>query len=184
VEHETYVCRSVERLLHDGEPQHQALTWLEDEVSRVNREHYQLGLEQISFKSAQNAQKKRPGRSQSSFQFLVSQALLQEDASSSLAHWRCRDEHLSRWSQFGSQRQFGSRTNLNATQTWFAEGEWDAYCLGWIARQQGKKSGDRLQYGGGCGTVPPKEQLEQLPRRVVVFYDRNGLNPHTGAAWG
>jgi len=51
------VCRSVERLLLDGEPQHQALTWLEDEVSRQTIEHY-LGLEQISFKSTQNALEK------------------------------------------------------------------------------------------------------------------------------
>jgi len=34
---------------------------------------------------------------------------------------------------------------------------------------------------GGCGTVPPKEQLEQLPGDVVVFYDRNDPpNSHQG----
>ncbi len=186
---ESYVCRSVERLLrHQGEPQQQALTWLEGRgFTRQTIDHYQLGLEQISFKSAQNALQKEiywaiaifipvPGRPGRYYKKMRVAPWLTGDA---------RPAHLNPWSQFGVPTTIWfTYKPEDATQTWFAEGEWDAMRLGDLARQRGEKVAIACSTGG-CGTVPPKEQLEQLPGNVVVFYDRNDPpNLHTGSRPG
>lgn len=185
---ESYVCRSVERLLrHQGEPQRQALAWLEGRgFTRQTIEHYQLGLEQLTVKPDRNAPEEKetywaiaifipvPGWSGRYYKKMRVAPWLTGDV---------RPDYLSRWSQFGVPTTiwFAYKPE-GATQTWFAEGEWDAMRLGWIARQQRKKVVIACSTGG-CGTVPSVDQLDGLPGDIVIFYDRkdepkkNGQRP-------
>ncbi len=151
---ESYVCRSVERLVRpDGEPQRQALTWLEGRgFTREMIEDYQLGLEQLTVRPDRYYKKMRVAP------WLVGNA---------------RPDYLSRWSQFGVPTTIWfTYKPEDATQTWFAEGEWDAMRLGQIAEQQDEKVAIACSTGG-CGTVPSRDHLDGLPGDIVIFYDRN-----------
>lgn len=184
-----YVRRSVERLLlHKGEPQQQALAWLEKRgLSRGMIQHYQLGLERrVIIPNEQHpAQKEtywaiaifipvpnRPGRYYKKMR--VAPWLVGDD----------RPSYLSNWSQYGvSTTVFVTYKPENAIQTWMCEGEWDAMRLGWEALQQGSQIAIACSTGG-CNTVPKPEQLDQLPGDVIIFYDRNDLLRKDGTRAG
>lgn len=186
---ESYVRRSVERLLHhQGSPQQKALAWLEGRgFTGEMIEHYQLGLEQLTVKPDKNNPEKKeiywaiaifipvPGRTGRYYKKMR------------VAPWFTGDErpdYLSRWSQYGVPTTIWfTHLPSSATQTWFAEGEWDAMRLGWIASSWGEKVAIACSTGG-CGAVPHQDQLEKLPGLVTIFYDRNDEQKLNGTRSG
>ena len=80
---------------------------------------------------------------------------------------------LPKWSQknIPAQVWFTHLPN-NATETYLCEGEWDAMMLGWIARQQNAQTAIAT-FTCGCETVPSQSELDRLPGKITIFYDRN-----------
>lgn len=77
------------------------------------------------------------------------------------------------WSQAGiPARVFFTWLPAEARGTWLCEGEWDAILLGNLLRESDQPIAV-ASFTCGCGTVPPPEQLELLPGKVTIFYDRN-----------
>ncbi len=77
------------------------------------------------------------------------------------------------WSQAGiPARVWFTYLPAEATSTWLCEGEWDAMLLGWQVRQADLPVAVAT-FTAGCGTLPPKEQLDLLPGTVISWYDRN-----------
>lgn len=89
-----------------------------------------------------------------------------------IAPWQTQRD-LPKWSQLGVPATiFHTYEPIDAEATWFCEGEWDAMRLGWLARSQNAKVAVCCSTAG-CGTVPPLDQLNELPGDVVIFFDRN-----------
>jgi Protein of unknown function (DUF3987) len=94
------------------------------------------------------------------------------------------DGDLPKWSQYGVPTTiFKTYSPEDAVATWFCEGEWDAMRLGWLAREQNAKVAVCCSTSG-CGTVPPLEQLNQLPGDVFIFFDRNDTPTKSGVIPG
>ncbi|MGA7935116.1 MAG: DUF3987 domain-containing protein, partial [Kovacikia sp.] len=168
---------SHQRLTHQsGEPQQQALDWL---IARgFTHEmigHYKLGLEPKWITSDNNNPNARacywaialhiPANEPGQFyrKLRVAPWLTGEN----------RPDTLSNWSQYGVPATvFYTHRPEHAEATWFCEGEWDALRLGWLAKQRDAQVAVCCSTAG-CGTVPPQEQLDQLPGTVILFFDRN-----------
>jgi len=169
---------SVKRLLSGRKDTAKALAWLKNRgISREMIKRYRIGLGKRVItpdQSKPNYKKEypaieifipvadRPGR------FYVKKRV---------APWVTGDErpeYLGKWAQFGVPATIWFTHNPpEATQTYFAEGEWDAILLGELARQRGEKVAVACSTSG-AGTVPKPEQLDRLPGQVVsIFYDRD-----------
>lgn len=84
-----------------------------------------------------------------------------------------RPEGLKSWDQAGIQAQvWFTYLPDNAVETYLCEGEWDAMLLGWQARKTNSNIAIAT-FTCGCETVPSKQELQRLPGRVTIFYDRN-----------
>jgi hypothetical protein len=168
---------SVKRLLSGRKDAAKALGWLKNRgIGRKMIKRYRLGLGKrvtTPDQSKPNYKKEypaieifipvpdRPGR------FYVKKRV---------APWLTGDErpeYLGKWAQFGVPATIWFTHNPpEATQTYFAEGEWDAILLGELARQRGEKVAVCCSTSGAA-TVPKPEQLEKLPGQVTIFYDRD-----------
>lgn len=184
---DAYVKRSHERLFHVGEIQSQALGWLTGTARNFSQEmiaHYRLGLESVRYKNNDSGQWSdwwgiaifipvpgRPGRYYKKVR---------------VAPWvvgDARPKYISDWYQKGVPATVWAVYNPpGATQTWYTEGEWDAMALGYLAMSTGEKVAVACSTGG-CGTVPPLDQLNALPWPLFTWFDRNdalnkqGLRP-------
>jgi hypothetical protein len=58
-----------------------------------------------------------------------------------------------------------------AKQTYLCEGEWDAMLLGWAMREVADTA--IATFTCGCNVIPCPEQLQRLPGKVFIFYDRD-----------
>ncbi|MBW4553863.1 MAG: AAA family ATPase [Aphanocapsa sp. GSE-SYN-MK-11-07L] len=58
-----------------------------------------------------------------------------------------------------------------AKQTYLCEGEWDAILLGWAMREATDTA--IATFTCGCNVIPCPEQLQRLPGKVFIFYDRD-----------
>jgi predicted P-loop ATPase len=77
------------------------------------------------------------------------------------------------WSQYGIPATiFFTHHPPAAKSTWLCEGEWDAMMLGYLAMTN-LKGVAIATFTCGANTVPSKEELQQLPGEVIIFYDRN-----------
>jgi len=169
------VQQSVDRLFNGNQPdQQQAIAWLEGRgFTQEMIRHYQIGLERYAFKL-------KEGRGRDFWAIALHIPVPDQPGQYyrklRIAPWLMGDdrpEGLSRWSQFGVPvTVWITHQQENAAETWFCEGEWDALRLGWEARQQNAA----IAIAGstaGCGTLPKPEQLDQLPGKVTIFFDRN-----------
>lgn len=178
---DAYVTRSHERLFHTGEIQSQALDWLTGTARNFSHEmiaHYRLGLESVPYKNDDSGQWENwwgiaifipvPGRPGRYYKKVRVAPWLTKDA---------RPKYLRDWHQKGVPATVWAVYNpQETTQTWYTEGEWDAMALGYLALSTGEKVAIACSTGG-CGTVPPVEQLNALPYPLFTFFDRNdGLN--------
>jgi len=183
----TYVQHSHSRLTqHQGKVQSLALNWLDQrgfdpEMIR----HYQLGLEQVLAFNPESGHwetywgiaifipvPSRTGRFHKKVR---------------VAPWlpeKERPDYLKRWSQLGvSTTVFTTYRPEDPTGTYFCEGEWDAMALGWVALKTGAKVTIACSTGG-CGTMPKPEQMEPLPKPVIIFYDHDQPDPVSGRRAG
>jgi hypothetical protein len=77
------------------------------------------------------------------------------------------------WSQKGiPAKVWFTWLPTEANQTFLCEGEWDAMLLGAMMRQAEQPIAV-ASFTCGCSSIPPQEQLNLLPGRVTIFYDRN-----------
>ncbi|MBE9193264.1 AAA family ATPase [Gloeocapsopsis crepidinum LEGE 06123] len=92
-----------------------------------------------------------------------------------------RPSGLKAWDQKGISAMVWLTYNPpDATETYLCEGEWDAMMLGWLAKCANAKIAIAT-FTCGCDTVPPQTELDKLPGRVTIFYDRNDKpNSKTG----
>ena len=172
---DAYVAASCDRLFHQGEPQKLALAYLEGRKLGVEQiKHYRLGLEQVKIRSSNSGEwrsywgvaifvpvPEREGR----YHKKVRVAPWLADAD--------RPEYLPPWIQSGVPAAvFRTYSPLNAVNTYFVEGEWDALRLGWEAKQYSANTAIACSTSG-CNSLPPADQLTALPGRVAIFFDRN-----------
>lgn len=77
------------------------------------------------------------------------------------------------WSQYGIPATVWF-TNMPSKPwaTFLCEGEWDAMMLGWMLKECDSQIAVAT-FTCGAGTVPPAAELEKLPGKVTIFYDRN-----------
>lgn len=90
------------------------------------------------------------------------------------------------WTQKGIYaRLYWGNRHEQPTQVWFCEGEWDAIVLGW-AVQQSKLPITVVCGSAGCGTVPTRDELDQLPPGVpvIIWFDRNDKPTKAGTIPG
>lgn len=77
------------------------------------------------------------------------------------------------WKQYGVPKMvWFSHHPEDAKETWLCEGEWDAMLLGKLVREAAWPIAI-ASFTCGCKSVPPGPELEKLPGKVTVFYDRN-----------
>lgn len=77
------------------------------------------------------------------------------------------------WSQYGiPATPWITYYSARASSTWLCEGEWDAILLGWQCFKQDLPVAV-ASFTCGCSAIPPAAELEKLPGRVYVFYDRD-----------
>lgn len=77
------------------------------------------------------------------------------------------------WSQFGIPAMvFFTYQPETATATWLCEGEWDAMLLGHQAEEAGLNVAVAC-FTCGAGTIPPEAELNRLPGKIYIFYDRD-----------
>ncbi|MBD2100280.1 AAA family ATPase [Leptolyngbya sp. FACHB-261] len=175
------VKEAQQRLLGQGLVAEAARTWLERRGITVEMiKAYRLGLV-----------RKRCGRDGPMLWAIALHIPADRDGTayyqkSRLAPWLPESEQPPEympWSQYGVPPVvYFTWKPTAATVTWLCEGEWDAYLLGWAVREHiAGESVAVATFTSGCGTVPPTEELERLPGRVVTFYDRNDApHPKTG----
>lgn len=164
------------RLFHKGEPSEIALAWLEQRsITRSMASHYRLGLE----KRIVVPDDTKPDQKQEFWAISIPIPHPEKSGryyiKKRVAPWLVdeRPEYLSDWTQFGVPTTvFFTHNPDNATETWFAEGEWDAIRLGWLAKERDSPIAIACSTSG-CGTVPPPEELVRLPGQVTTFFDRN-----------
>lgn len=83
-------------------------------------------------------------------------------------------QEIRAWSQAGIPKTiYFTHLPDRARETWLCEGEWDAMLLGWIVKHQSPENIAVASFTCGCGSLPPQAELERLPGRVKIFYDRN-----------
>ncbi len=171
------VNRSVERLLSGTEDAELALSWLEHRgITREMIKRYRLGLE----KRVVTPDRSKPDCKEEYRAIAIFIPAADRSGrfyvKKRVAPWLTGDqrpEYLAKWAQFGLPATIWFSYNpLDAQETWFCEGEWDAILLGELARRRGKKVAVACSTSG-AGTVPKPEQLERLPGQITIFYDRD-----------
>ncbi len=77
------------------------------------------------------------------------------------------------WKQYGIPKMvYFTHKPENAKETWLCEGEWDAIAMAELV----SKHRDDLAvacFTCGCSSVPQDAELNRLPGKVTIFYDRN-----------
>ena len=77
------------------------------------------------------------------------------------------------WKQYGIPKMaYFTLKPENAKETWLCEGEWDAIALAELV----SKHRDDVAvacFTCGCSSVPQDAELNRLPGKVTIFYDRN-----------
>ncbi len=169
--------QALQRLLSVSAPfGQQALDWL---IARgFNREmiqHYRLGLDRRWITLDENKPNSRECYWSISI-YIPSEEPGQFYKKMRVAPWLvgdARPDYVGKWCQYGVPATIWF-TYLpdDATETWFVEGEWDAMRLGWLARQHRAKVAICCSTTG-CSTIPKPEQLNRLPGKVTIFFDRN-----------
>lgn len=169
--------QALQRLLSEkGDRGQPALDWL---IARgFNREmiqHYRLGLDQRWITLDENKPNSRECYWSISI-YIPSEEPGQFYKKMRVAPWLvgdARPDYVGKWCQYGVPATIWF-TYLpdDATETWFVEGEWDAMRLGWLARQHRTKVAICCSTTG-CSTIPKPEQLNRLPGKVTIFFDRN-----------
>ena len=178
------VDQAQQRLHQPGQPQTQALAWLN--ARGLNAEmiaHYQIGLERWWGKSSD-------GQNRQCFWAIALHIPTNQEGQFyrklRIAPWLILDrpDGLPKWSQYGVPATiFYTHYPDDVTTTWFCEGEWDAMRLGWLAREHQAKIAVCCSTAG-CSTVPKPEQLNELPGDVVIWFDRNDTPTKNGAIPG
>lgn len=174
---DAYVKQSHERLFHPGEVQEQALGWLTGTARNFSHQmiaHYRLGLESIRYKNDDSGQWEewwgiaifipvpdRPGRYYKKVR--VAPWISGDARPNYIRDWYQKSVPATVWAVYNPE---------GATQTWYTEGEWDAMTLGYLAHGQGEKVAVACSTGG-CGSVPPVEQLNALTWPLFTWFDRN-----------
>jgi hypothetical protein len=178
------VDQAQQRLRQPGQPQAQALAWLNARgFSAEMIKHYQIGLERWWGKTSDSENRQCfwaialhiPANQEGQFYRKLR-----------IAPWLTdnRPDDLPQWSQYGVPATiFYTYCPDDVTATWFCEGEWDAMRLGWLAKQQQAKIAVCCSTAG-CGTVPKPEQLNELPGEVVIWFDRNDTPTKSGVIPG
>ncbi len=181
---DAYVRRSHERLFHPGEIQQQALGWLTGTARNFTHQmiaHYRLGLSSVRYRNDDSGQWEEwwgiaifipvPGRKERYYKKVRVAPWIIGDA---------RPKYISDWYQLGVPATVWATNNPEgATQTWYTEGEWDAMALGYLAQCQGEKVAIACSTGG-CGSVPPLAQLNELPWPLFTWFDRNDASNKLG----
>lgn len=84
-----------------------------------------------------------------------------------------RPQQLPLWGQKGIEAMvWFTYFPTDATETYLCDRDWDAMLLGCLARLAESKIAIAT-FSCGCDTVPPQSQLDWLPGRVTIFYERN-----------
>ncbi len=183
---DAYIRRSHERLFHPGEIQQKAINWLTGTARNFTHQiiaHYRLGLESVRYKNDDSGQWEDwwgiaifipvPGRKERYYKKVRVAPWLVGDRPSYIKDWHQKGVPATVWAAYNPE---------GATQTWYTEGEWDAMALGYLAQCQGEKVAIACSTGG-CGSVPPVDQLNALPLPLFTWFDRNdavnkqGLRP-------
>ena len=77
------------------------------------------------------------------------------------------------WKQYGIPKMaYFTLKPENAKETWLCEGEWDAIAMAELV----SKHRDDVAvacFTCGCSSVPQDAELNRLPGKVTIFYDRN-----------
>ncbi|MEB3213832.1 MAG: DUF3987 domain-containing protein [Leptolyngbyaceae bacterium] len=176
------------RLLNQtGQTQANAMQWLESKgFTREMVAYYQLGLEQWWHTPDKNKPNVRQGYGAIALHIPADNQghyYRKLRVAPWLSHGDRHDD-LPKWSQYGVPATiFYTYRPENAESTWFCEGEWDAMRLGWLAKQHNANVAICCSTAG-CGTVPPKDQLDTLPGEVVIFFDRNDAPTQNGTIPG
>ena len=181
---QSQVDQAQQRLRQPGQPQTQALAWLNARgFSAEMIAHYQIGLERWWGKSSD-------GQNRQYFWAIALHIPANQEGQFyrklRITPWLTdnRPDDLPKWSQYGVLATiFYTHYPDDVTATWFCEGEWDAMRLGWLAREQQAKIAVCCSTAG-CGTVPKPEQLNELPGAVVIWFDRNDTPTKKGAIPG
>ncbi len=91
-----------------------------------------------------------------------------------IAPWLPADKQPEqKWSQHGIPKSvYTTHRPKQPTQTWLAEGEWDAMLLGHFVRNSDIKNDLQVScFTCGASSVPPVEVLAHLPGVVTTWYD-------------
>ena len=171
------VSESVFRLLHHKGDAEKARAWLENRgITREMVKRYRLGLE----KRVVVADESKPERKETYWAIAIFIPVRDRPGrfyvKKRVAPWLTGDKrpgYLGKWVQFGVPATIWfSHNPPDAQKTWFSEGEWDAIRLAEEARTSGEKVAIACSTSG-AGTVPKAEELDRLPGRVTIFYDRD-----------
>lgn len=83
-----------------------------------------------------------------------------------------RPDDLKPWSQYGIPAQvYFTHKPETAEKTILCEGEWDAIRL--AMEYQSATTTAIACFTCGAGNIPPQDQLDRLPGKVIIFYDRD-----------
>lgn len=171
------VQQAHERLMSEkGDRSQQALAWLTARgFSRETIQHYRLGLDQRWISLDENNPNSRECYWSISI-YIPAEEPGQFYKKMRVAPWLvgdARPDYVGKWCQYGVPATIWF-TYLpdDATETWFVEGEWDAMRLGTLARKCNAKIAICCSTAG-CSTIPKPEQLDRLPGKVTIFFDRN-----------
>lgn len=171
------VQQAHERLLSEKcDRAEQALAWLTARgFNRETLQHYRLGLDQRWITLDENNPNSRECYWSISI-YIPAEEPGQFYKKMRVAPWLvgdARPDYVGKWCQYGVPATIWF-TYLpdDATETWFVEGEWDAMRLGTLARECNAKIAICCSTAG-CSTIPKPEQLDRLPGKVTIFFDRN-----------
>ena len=152
-----------------------ALRWLTDRgITSEMIQHYRLGVVRAKVGDSSKASK---------FTHLPAIAVSIPNADGTgyyqkkrIRPWVPKEEQpdgYQAWSQYGIPRMvYTTHRPEQPTQTWLAEGEWDAMLLGHFVRNSELANDIQVScFTCGAGNVPQAETLEQLPGTVTVWYD-------------
>jgi DNA primase len=174
---EGQVTESIFRLLNYPGDAEKARAWLADRgITPEMIKQYRLGLTKRVVKSDKDNPQSKETYSAIAIHIPVPNTKDKFYVKKRVAPWLVGDErpdYLNNWSQAGVPATIWfTYKGEDAQETFFCEGEWDAIALGELARTRGEKVAVACSTSG-CGTVPSQDQLDQLPGKVRIFYDRD-----------